>query len=101
MEVVINSSNYEEEVLKSTKPVILEFHASWWGACSMLEPSIKELAKEHEDIKFAIVDVDDNMDLANEYRVSSIPALFAIKDGKVVNSLVGAESKEKILSLLD
>ena len=101
MEVAINNNNYEEEVLKSDKPVILEFHASWWGACSMLEPSIKELAKEHEDIKFALVDVDDNMDLAMEYKVSSIPALFAIKGGKVVNKLVGAESKERILSMLD
>ena len=67
----------------------------------MLEPSIKELAKENENIKFAVVDVDDNMDLAMEYKVSSIPALFAIKDGKVVNQMVGAESKEKILSLLN
>ncbi len=66
----------------------------------MLEPSIKELAAENEDIKFAIVDVDDNMDLAREYNVSSIPALFAIKDGEVVNKLVGAESKENILAML-
>ena len=66
----------------------------------MLGPSIKELAEEYQDIKFAVVDVDNNMDLAREYKVSSIPALFAIKDGKVVNQMVGAESKEKIISLL-
>ena len=66
----------------------------------MLEPSIKELVKENADIKFALVDVDDNMDLAREYQVSSIPALFGIKDGKVVNKLVGAESKDKILALV-
>lgn len=100
MEVVIDSSNYESEVLKSDKPVILDFSATWCGACSMLAPTIKELAEEHSDIKFCTVDVDDNMDLAREYNVSSIPALFAIKDGEVVNKLVGAESKENILAML-
>ena len=100
MEVAITKDNYENEVLKSDKPVILEFWASWCGACSMLGPSIKELAEENADIKFATVNVDDNMDLAMEYKVSSIPALFALKEGKVVNQLVGADSKENILAML-
>ena len=63
-------------------------------------PSIKELAEEHPEIKFCTADVDDNMDLAQEHKVSVIPTLVAFKDGKVVNTLVGAESKEKILDML-
>ena len=100
MEVVITKENYENEVLKSDKPVILEFWASWWGACTMLMPSIKELADEHTEIKFCTVNVDDNMDLATEYRVSTIPTLIAFKDGNPVNTMIGAESKEKILDML-
>ena len=66
----------------------------------MLMPSIKELADEHTEIKFCTVNVDDNMDLATEYRVSTIPTLIAFKDGNPVNTMIGAESKEKILDML-
>lgn len=66
----------------------------------MLKPSIEELAAEHTDIKFCTADVDENMDLAQEYKVSVIPTLIAFKDGKEINKLVGAESKEQILSML-
>ena len=66
----------------------------------MLMPSIKELAEEHPEIKFCTADVDENMDLAQEYKVSVIPTLVALKDGKEVNKLVGAESKDQILAML-
>lgn len=100
MEITITSENYESEVLKSDKPVILDFWASWWGACTALAPSVKELAEENPDIKVCLANVDENMNLAREHKVMSIPTVVAFKDGKVVNKVVGPNSKEAILAML-
>ena len=100
MEVVINKENFESEVLKSEKPVLVDFWATWCGPCAMLAPTIKEIADENPDIKVCKADVDENMELAQQFKISVVPTLLAFKDGKVVNTLVGAESKEQILAML-
>ena len=100
MEVVINKENFESEVLKSDKTVLVDFWATWCGPCAMLAPTIKEIADENPDIKVCKADVDENMELAQQFKISVVPTLLAFKDGKVVNTLVGAESKEQILAML-
>ena len=96
---VISKSNFEEEVLKSDKPVLLDFWAEWCGPCRMLSPFVDEFAEEHPEIKVGKVNVDEENELAREFRVMSIPTLLAFKDGKVVNQSVGVIAKDRILAL--
>lgn len=100
MEVVITKENFESEVLKSDKPVLVDFWATWCGPCAMLAPTIKEIADENPDIKVCKADVDENMELAQEYKITVVPTVMAFKDGKLVNQISGAESKEQILAML-
>ena len=97
MEITITKENFESEVLKSDKPVLLDFFATWCGPCKMLMPTIDEIANERADIKVGKVDVDENMELAKEYKVFSVPTLLAFKDGKLFKQMVGVQSKEQIL----
>ena len=99
MEVIITKENFENEVLKSDKPVLVDFFATWCGPCKMLMPTIDEIASERADIKVGKVDVDENMELAKEYKVFSVPTLIAFKDGKVLKQMVGVQSKEQILDV--
>ena len=86
MEIIkANSANFEEEVLKSEKPVLIDFYADWCGPCKMLSPIIDEIAEENSDIKVVKVNVDDSQDLAMKYQVMSIPTLVVIKNGKEIN----------------
>lgn len=96
----INKSNFEQEVLNSDKPVLVDFWATWCGPCRMIAPFIDEIANERSDIKVAKINVDEDPELAVQYQVMSIPMLLVIKDGKVINQAVGAMPKEKILNLL-
>lgn len=100
MEVIINKDNFESEVLKSDKPVLVDFWATWCGPCAMLSPIIKEIADENPDIKVCKADVDENMELAQQFKISVVPTLLVFKNGEKVNQMVGAESKEQILSML-
>ncbi len=97
MEVEATDSNFEDEVLKSDLPVLVDFWAPWCGPCMMIVPIIKELAKEYEaTLKIVRVNVDDAPATAATYGITSIPTLNFFKDGKVVDTLVGARPKEAI-----
>ena len=98
--VVITADNFEEEVLKSDKTVLVDFWAEWCGPCKMLSPVVDQVASENDDIKVAKVNVDDNGDLASEYETMSIPTLIVFRDGKEVNRSVGVIPKAKILELV-
>jgi len=94
----INNENYEEEVLKSNKPVIIDFYADWCGPCRMMSPIIDEIAEEKaESIKVGKVNVDENQELAMKYGVMSIPTIVIIKNGEVSKTFVGVRNKNEIL----
>lgn len=97
----ITIENFENEVLKSEKPVLVDFFANWCGPCKMVSPLIDELSDEHTEFKFCKVNVDNEGKLANDYNVMSIPNLIVFKNGKVVNQAVGALPKDAILELFD
>lgn len=96
----ITKENFQEEVMQSQKPVLLDFWADWCGPCRAVGPVIDEIAGERTDIKVGKVNVEEQRELAAAFRVMSIPALVVIRDGKVVNQAVGARPKQEILSLL-
>lgn len=95
----ITKNNFAEEVLNSDKPVLLDFWASWCGPCRMVSPIIDEIAGERADIKVGKINVDEQPELAAEFKVMSIPTLVVIKDGKIVNQSVGAKPKSQILEM--
>lgn len=98
--IKINKENFTSEVIDSKKPVILDFYADWCGPCRMVGPIISEIANERSDIKVGKINVDEQPALAAQFGVMSIPMLIVIKDGKVVNSSVGAKPKDEILAML-
>lgn len=98
--IKINKENFTNEVINSKKPVILDFYADWCGPCRMVGPIISEIANERSDIKVGKINVDEQPALAAQFGVMSIPMLIVIKDGKVVNSSVGAKPKDEILAML-
>ena len=93
--------NFEQEVMQSDKPVLIDFFATWCGPCTMVSPLVDEIAQERSDIKVCKVDVDDQGELASRFGVSSIPMLVVMKNGKVTAQNVGAVPKEDILALVD
>jgi thioredoxin 1 len=98
--LTITKDNFDSEVINSDKPVLLDFWASWCGPCKMVSPLVDEIANENPDIKVGKINVDEEGELAQTYKVMSIPTLMVIKDGKVYNSTVGVQSKQTILGLL-
>ena len=96
----INKSNFQNEVLNSEKPVLLDFWAPWCGPCRMVSPIVDEIAAERGDIKVGKVNVDEERELAGQFGVMSIPTLVVIKGGRVVNQMVGARPKSQILAML-
>ena len=96
----ITKDNFREEVMDSEKPVLLDFWAPWCGPCRMVAPILEEIAEERPDIKVAKVNVDEEEELASQFRVMSIPTLLVMKDGEIVNQSVGARPKQAILSML-
>ena len=100
--IELNDSNFDREVVKSDKPVLVDFWAEWCGPCKVIAPVVEELATDYKGkIKFGKVNVDDNNMVASEYGVRSIPTLLIFKNGSVVNQIVGAVPKEKITDILD
>lgn len=101
MEIKITKDNFEEVVLKSEKPVLIDFWADWCGPCRMLSPVIKDIAEEYEnEYTVGKVNVDEEGELSVRFGVMSIPMLVVIKNGEVVNSSVGFMSKSEVLELL-
>ena len=98
--IEVNKDNFEEEVLKSDKKVLVDFWADWCGPCKMLSPVIDKLAEELDDVKVCKVNVDTEPTISIEYNIMSIPTLIVFENCVEVNSSVGLVSKEEVLELL-
>ena len=98
--ISVTKDNFEEEVINSDKPVLIDFFAVWCGPCRMLSPIVDEIASERDDIKVCKINVDEESELAAKFGVMSIPSLFVVKNGEIAASSVGAAPKEDILKML-
>ena len=98
--ISVNKNSFNQEVLKSDKPVLMDFWAPWCGPCRMVVPLVEEIAKERSNIKVVKINVDEEQELAMQFGVMSIPTLVVMKNGKIVNQVTGARPKAQILAML-
>ncbi len=95
--IIINKENFEAEVLNSEIPVLVDFWAPWCGPCKMVLPIVEEVAEERTDIKVGKINVDDEIELARQFRVMSIPTLMVFKGGEMVKKNVGTLEKDELI----
>ena len=101
MEYTFTSDNFEEEVLKSDVPVLVDMFATWCGPCKMMAPVVAQLADEYKgSVKVGKLDIDQNVDIVAQYKIMSVPTFLVIKDGEVVKKLIGAVSKEELVEAI-
>ncbi len=101
MEYTFTSDNFEEEVLKSDVPVLVDMFATWCGPCKMMAPVVAQLAEEYKgSVKVGKLDIDQNVDIVAQYKIMSVPTFLVIKDGEVVKKLIGAVSKEELVEAI-
>lgn len=96
----ITSENFEQEVLQSEKPVLVDFYADWCGPCKMMAPAIEEIAGEVTDVKVGKLNIDSELEIAQKYGVMSIPTLIVFKNGEAVKRDLGAKPKKAVLDML-
>ena len=102
MEYTFTSDNFEEEVLKSDVPVLVDMFETWCGPCKMMAPVVAQLAEEYEGtVKVGKLDIDQNVDIVAQYKIMSVPTFLVIKDGEVKAKLIGAVSKEELVEAID
>ena len=99
--IKVTNDNFETAVLQTSKPVLIDFYATWCGPCRMVSPLVDEIAEENSDYQICKVDVDEAPELAQKFGVMSIPTLVVLKQGKVITQNVGALPKNAILDLLE
>ena len=101
MEYTFTSENFEEEVLKSDVPVLVDMFATWCGPCKMMAPVVAQLAEEYKgSVKVGKLDIDQNVDIVAQYKIMSVPTFLVIKDGEVVKKLIGAVSKVELVEAI-
>lgn len=98
--IKITKENYNEKVINSSKPVLLDFYADWCGPCRMVGPIIEDIANERDDIAVGKINVDEQPELSAQFGVMSIPTLAVVKNGEVISKSVGAKPKDQILSMI-
>ena len=98
--IKVDKNNFESEVLNSEKKVLLDFYADWCGPCRMVAPIVEDLAEEHPEYKVCKINVDEQPELAVKFQVMSIPSLFVMENGEIVNQALGAKTKAQLLDML-